>query len=135
MGLSIDGAKLSLRMMYGDDHHPTLVSDTLTVHLGTADIRDESTAELDETIYPGYVAGTVDNDSVNFPDPDSGGELDTAELAICTTTADWPDAPAYAWIKDGATVLDVVLLDDADVPADGDDVTLAVPILYDQALP
>lgn len=137
MGMSLDGGILSLRMMYGDDRHPTLAPATVTLHLGIGDPRDSSEAEveLDAPTYPGYAPATVDNDSINFPAPTAEGEIECPVIEICTVTTDWPTVPTHMWTRHPVLgiVLDVVALDTStgEIPLAGATVTGDLELFYD----
>lgn len=132
MSLSTDAADLSLSLVYGADHDTALVGATITVKLGTLDV-DGLFEELDPVDYPGYADADHTNDGTNFPAP-TAGQLDSAELAICTATGDWPDAPTHARTLDGATVLDTVALDNTTgaVPLEDDTIAVTLSIFYDE---
>lgn len=134
MGLSVDGAILSLDAMYGDDAS-SVMPGSFTIRLYDGDPRDTGT-ELDSgTDSPGYAAlSGVTNNSTNFPAADVDGTKTTAEFTVCTATGTWDAAPAYAAICDGSTVLEVVALDAGPVPVNTDDVNVTLTLVGEAGL-
>lgn len=129
MSLSLEGAILSLRMMYGDDHG-ALIGGTLTLQLGTLDPDTGAFVELDTGDAPGYAEASITNNGTNFPTPDSEGLLTSALFTVCTASGDWTDAHTHWLLLDGSTPLDIGEVDSDQIPNSGDVIKQRCRIFY-----